>query len=1581
MGPDESALLIIVSFSRKGMLGGLLMTTFPAKRENVIEIRTPVFSSFIYLHVQTLALIRIYQRLAAKPGSVDTTGASMQCCQIDTLRAARKRSRDQDDSLRHGGFSSSAKRGAEHARMAFAESSSCLQPQILRNPSIKSHTDTQDQDQDQHDASRRLHASGDQEQPHQSMDFAWTGSQLHQRRGGSGFQENRPETPGGRPETPGSRPETPANRPGSGGGGGKHLDCHVDGKKVRVVQYPYKPLLPRDGFSWVKYGQKKLTTGDNMIRLYFQCGLRTSHACPARRTVDLSCWDPSVPLCLNYHSTHSHTPHYPAAGAGATATNTSPAPLPKVRSVKDRSVRARGSAPVTAAAAAGAAGAAAVDRSPLSKRAAVKEEATETNGGAGRTLQCPPSCLPALASTPVSGATWKDTSVPAPSRPSSNACSPSPHAPASAVADWRAALEALLNGSALPASAPTPAPASSDEPAHARPSTVPSSGSCAAAAAAPLQAQLQPLPVDLLAALVLLVQSALAEGGLAGAEEAVPTAEGMPRQQQQHEQQQQQQQHEQQQQQQHEQLQQQHEQQEELPGLEDTDCPLSSAPLTPALSDPTNCPQQSFGTSENTDDAEFFQEMSPGGDDTAADALAAAAESHLVNWEESGDAGADLLGDSLTWPSDSWPNASQLLALEHCMNTAAWIEAPSLFPCQDSYNSLQAASAGALVSDLTQRARVWSVGAKPSMIQLLKVLREQGVLLTVLLGLSAFFSMAETSITTLWPWKVRELAEKEKEGSVFQLLRRDVTRFLTTILIGTTLVNIWATALVTDAATALFGEAGVSAATGVMTILLLVFTEIAPKSIAVHNATQVVRVVLRPVAWLSVVLYPVGRLCTYASTGLFRLLGLKTSGEPFVTEEELKLMLRGAEMSGAIEEEEQDMIENVLEIKDTYVREVMTPLVDVVAVGSSASLMELRALWVRHQYSRVPVYERRVDNIVGIAYAMDMLDYVEQPELLHRLSVGRIAHRPAYFVPDSMSVWNLLREFRIRKVHMAIVLNEYGGTVGLVTLEDAVEEIVGEIFDENDSKEEIRRKTGYIIQRAEGVYDVDANTTVDDLADILQVVLPPRASFYETVSGFVCEAFGYIPRTGDTKIIRLQRKESEEEEEGEGAEEGGAGGTFTLPALLPLILSPGWQILSGNARKVVAVRFEELKETEGASGGGVKGKLGAGKEEEDIEKETERKREKDRERALVEEWESEKRREGRRKERISQEVRSRGLGEVGRGEGEGTGEGESKCETCEQMKLGRGKAGGRGVLLDSESEGEEGEVLMGGGWLTSGDGEEGGYSEVVYTDSDMGERDGVGESGSDMGSGTEIEGESVRRGEGGEFDGVESGGVGGEEEEDQDLFGEELEGADERRVGELRGVLHQEQQQAASAGADGPGTERGEAGAGTTTSYSTSSSSSMMSSSSSMITTGSTGVECDSPGSSNGSSLVRGAAWREEAVTWRTEEEEEDSDYSSGSDGLVGLNGGAGGKGGGVREFEGVAMAQEQYERWEEKEKQVERRRQRRKRERSEAQAELRRQALGIGGGGDAATQLSPHTEPLRLRLSRPDAVSESERE
>ncbi|GAB4846013.1 DUF21 domain-containing protein At1g55930, chloroplastic [Ancistrocladus abbreviatus] len=417
--------------------------------------------------------------------------------------------------------------------------------------------------------------------------------------------------------------------------------------------------------------------------------------------------------------------------------------------------------------------------------------------------------------------------------------------------------------------------------------------------------------------------------------------------------------------------------------------------------------------------------------------------------------------------------------------------------------------------------------AWPKTLQVLHVFKEHGLVLAALLGLSAFFSMAETSITTLWPWKVRELAEKEPENGVFKMLRSDVTRFLTTILIGTTVVNIGATALVTKAATAMFGEAGVSAATGVMTVAVLLLTEITPKSIAVHNATEVARFVVRPVAWLSLILYPVGRVVTYLSMGMLKMLGLKGRSEPYVTEDELKLMLRGAELSGAIEEEEQDMIENVLEIKDTHVREVMTPLVDVVAIDASATLIDFHDLWLTHQYSRVPVFEQRVDNTVGIAYAMDLLDYVQKGELLESSTVGDMAHKPAYFVPDSMSVWNLLREFRIRKVHMAVVLNEYGGTVGIVTLEDAVEEIVGEIFDESDSKEEIQKKTGYIVMRAEGIFDVDANTSIDQLSEDLNIKMP-EGHQYETVSGFVCEAFGHIPRTGESIKVVLAKGNEEE---------------------------------------------------------------------------------------------------------------------------------------------------------------------------------------------------------------------------------------------------------------------------------------------------------------------------------------------------------------------------------------------------------------------------------------------------------------------
>ncbi|KAL2322774.1 hypothetical protein Fmac_027153 [Flemingia macrophylla] len=463
---------------------------------------------------------------------------------------------------------------------------------------------------------------------------------------------------------------------------------------------------------------------------------------------------------------------------------------------------------------------------------------------------------------------------------------------------------------------------------------------------------------------------------------------------------------------------------------------------------------------------------------------------------------------------------------------------------------------------IVEQSKVFLGNAWLKVLPVLRIFKEQGLILAVLLALSAFFSMAETSITTLWPWKVRELAEKESENFVFKLLQKDVTRFLTTILIGTTVVNIGATALVTSTATATFGEAGVTAATGVMTVAILLLTEITPKSFAVHNATDVARFVVRPVGYLSLVLYPIGRVVTYFSKGILKLLGIKGTREPYVTEEELKLMVRGAELSGVIEEEEQDMIENVLDIKVTRVREVMTPLVDVVAIDATASLVDFRNLWREHQYSRIPVFEKRVDNLIGIAYALDLLDFLQKGGVLDTTPVQELAHEPVYFVPDSMSIWDLLRDFRFKQVHMAVVCNEYGGTVGIVTLEDIVEEIVGEIFDENDSKEEIQKKTGHIVKQADGVFDVDAKTSIDHLSEYLNIKMP-QGHQYETVSGFACENFGYIPIAGESIEVVLERK-NQNDNDTSNTDHKVQKETFKL------------KILSGNAKKVTAVQFTRM---------------------------------------------------------------------------------------------------------------------------------------------------------------------------------------------------------------------------------------------------------------------------------------------------------------------------------------------------------------------------------------------------------------------
>ena len=392
----------------------------------------------------------------------------------------------------------------------------------------------------------------------------------------------------------------------------------------------------------------------------------------------------------------------------------------------------------------------------------------------------------------------------------------------------------------------------------------------------------------------------------------------------------------------------------------------------------------------------------------------------------------------------------------------------------------------------------------------------QVVALVVLLTLSGVFSGSETALTAIGEWKIRQLREEGEDPSgAFALLEREPTRFITTLLIANNLVNIAATALVTQITIQLSRNVGFSEslavgyATGIMTLLVLVFGEITPKSIAVHNAVAFSRVMIRPVYVLSIVLYPVGLAFTWITTMLLRLFRLEPSLSPLITENELRLMLRSAEEMGVIEAQEEEMIKGIIDLEETVVREVMTPRVDVIAIQEDATMNDLLTLTIEHGYSRLPVYADGIDNVRGIVYARDLLPYLGKPDALRNTRVADLMTPPQY-VPETLSVLSLLRDMRIRKNHMAIVVDEFGGTAGVVTLEDIIEEITGEIYDETDVEEEEE-----IVPIRAGHYRILGSAHLEAVADELQIAFEDEGD-YDTLAGFLTSEFGYIPQPGET---------------------------------------------------------------------------------------------------------------------------------------------------------------------------------------------------------------------------------------------------------------------------------------------------------------------------------------------------------------------------------------------------------------------------------------------------------------------------------
>lgn len=393
------------------------------------------------------------------------------------------------------------------------------------------------------------------------------------------------------------------------------------------------------------------------------------------------------------------------------------------------------------------------------------------------------------------------------------------------------------------------------------------------------------------------------------------------------------------------------------------------------------------------------------------------------------------------------------------------------------------------------------------------------VLAVVMFLGGAALAAAETAITTLWPWKVRELAAAEGEDSPFAMLESDLTRFLTTILVATTSATIFSTAIATDHAARIFGSTNVALVTFIMTVLFLFFGEILPKALAVHAPARVARFMVPYIRGLSLIVFPIGKLLASVSTFILRLFNLQMESDVAVSEQELRLIVAGADQSGSIEKYETKLIQNVLDLEEMEVFEVMRPRVDIVALSEESTLFDFLDKERECEYSRIPVFESTVDNITGIVHSKSLLHYLKQGDdiqkILSTITVKDIA-QPPYFVPESMSVWNVLEEMRKRKSHLAIVVDEYGGTSGLVTLEDILEEV---IYDECDDVEDTAEAEG-IKELDNATFEIDGQADLDLVGEVLGLkLLQEDLKDYGTISGYLCDEMDGIPDVGEETVV------------------------------------------------------------------------------------------------------------------------------------------------------------------------------------------------------------------------------------------------------------------------------------------------------------------------------------------------------------------------------------------------------------------------------------------------------------------------------
>jgi len=379
--------------------------------------------------------------------------------------------------------------------------------------------------------------------------------------------------------------------------------------------------------------------------------------------------------------------------------------------------------------------------------------------------------------------------------------------------------------------------------------------------------------------------------------------------------------------------------------------------------------------------------------------------------------------------------------------------------------------------------------------------------LIVLVLVAAFFAASEAALVSISRIRARAIAERRVRGAAnLEHLVDEKTRFLTAILVGNTIVLLAADSLATYIAIALGIPSGAIISTIVMTAIFLLFGEIVPKTVATGDSDRWALRLALPIRYVAYVLTPIARTFQVVTDWILRLFGIKHAHRPYVTEEDIRALVNVGAEQRVIEEQERELIHSVMEFGDTIVREVMKPRPEMVAVPINDPPRRVLDVVIAEGYSKLPVYQESKDDIVGVIHDRELLIALANGSLAHT-SVGALM-RPAVHVPETKKIADLLREMQRDKFSLAIVVDEYGGTAGLVTMEDLLEEIVGEIRDEHDVDEQ---ESISVVSEHEAV--VEAGTNIEDVNARLGTDLPTED--FETIGGYTVGLFGRLPNEGE----------------------------------------------------------------------------------------------------------------------------------------------------------------------------------------------------------------------------------------------------------------------------------------------------------------------------------------------------------------------------------------------------------------------------------------------------------------------------------